>query len=217
MTTDLASSPGESHPQALLEPCVNLSIHTAPDALPTAVVSDQHCHDPEAPPDFGWPHDMAGQWAPFAPAPLQRFHRYYEALGPCAPHWYSDPHGGPPFGLLPSHRGDRFSRSVQEPDPASRRLCAGRRSGRLQDRSRACPGSSMHLRFRRHLWHFDTSSAVRSRSSLWTSPDGIMSRLLLQRSPRSLLTVAACSGLKPAPDCRLRGARPHLSYSSTPS
>ena len=30
----LASRPGESHPQALLEPCVNLSIHTAPDAQP---------------------------------------------------------------------------------------------------------------------------------------------------------------------------------------
>src|SRR6266849_552351 len=27
----LASRPGESHPRALLEPCVNLSIHTAPD------------------------------------------------------------------------------------------------------------------------------------------------------------------------------------------
>src|ERR1700756_1033968 len=39
----------------------------------------------------------------------------------------------------------------------------------------------------------------------------------LQRSPRSLLTAAACSGLRPAPDCRPRGAHPHLSYSITPS
>src|SRR6266436_7448784 len=38
----------------------------------------------------------------------------------------------------------------------------------------------------------------------------------LQRSPRSLLTAAACSGLRPAPDCRPQGACPHLSYSSTP-
>src|SRR6516162_627442 len=30
----LASRPGEFHPQALLEPCVNLSIHTAPDVQP---------------------------------------------------------------------------------------------------------------------------------------------------------------------------------------
>src|SRR5438445_13893507 len=43
----------------------------------------------------------------------------------------------------------------------------------------------------------------------------MLSRLLLQRSPPSLLTIAACSGLRPAPDCRPRGAYPHLSYSFT--
>ena len=32
-----------------------------------------------------------------------------------------------------------------------------------------------------------------------------------QRSP-PLVATAACSGLKPAPDCRLRGTYPHLSY-----
>jgi hypothetical protein len=122
-----------------------------------------------------------------------------------------------PLGLLPSHRDDRFSRSVQEPDPASRRLYAGCRSGSLQDYSRTRPGSSTRPRFRHHPWHFDTSSAVRSRSPLRTIPDGIKSRLLLQRSPPSLLTTAACSGLTPAPDRRRRGAHPHLSYSATPS
>ena len=30
----LASRPGEFHPQALPEPCMNLSIHTAPDVRP---------------------------------------------------------------------------------------------------------------------------------------------------------------------------------------
>ena len=39
---------------------------------------------------------------------------------------------------------------------------------------------------------------------------------LLDTTPRSLLTAAACSGLRPAPDCRLRGVCPHLSYSPTP-
>src|SRR6187402_3261772 len=51
------------------------------------------------------------------------------------------------------------------------------------------------------------------------SPDHTCRNLVpafLQRSPRSLLTAAACSGLRPAPDCRPRGAYPHLSYSSTP-
>jgi hypothetical protein len=44
---DLASRPGESHPQALLEPCVNLSIHTAPDAQPPTNVDERLCHAPE--------------------------------------------------------------------------------------------------------------------------------------------------------------------------
>ncbi len=30
----LASRPGDSHPQALPEPCLNLSAHTAPDVRP---------------------------------------------------------------------------------------------------------------------------------------------------------------------------------------
>src|SRR6201990_2088588 len=37
---------------------------------------------------------------------------------------------------------------------------------------------------------------------------------ILQRSPPRLFTVAACSGLKPTPDGRLRGACPHLPCSS---
>src|ERR1700748_2657127 len=52
------------------------------------------------------------------------------------------------------------------------------------------------------------------------SPDHTYQNLVpafLQRSPRSLLTIAACSGLRSAPDCRPRGAYPHLSYSTTPS
>src|SRR6266540_4350866 len=37
-----------------------------------------------------------------------------------------------------------------------------------------------------------------------------------QRSPPSLLTTAACGGLRPEPDCRPRRALLHLSYSSAP-
>src|SRR6202140_518202 len=33
-----------------------------------------------------------------------------------------------------------------------------------------------------------------------------------QRSPPSLLTTAACGGLRPEPDCRPRRALPHLLY-----
>src|SRR5712692_7423647 len=38
----------------------------------------------------------------------------------------------------------------------------------------------------------------------------------LQRSLPSLLTTAACSGLRPAPDCRPRRTFLHLSYSYAP-
>src|ERR1700686_4663137 len=38
-----------------------------------------------------------------------------------------------------------------------------------------------------------------------------------QRSPPSLLTTAACGGLRPEPDCRSRRALLHLSYSYAPS
>src|SRR5262249_20911214 len=37
-----------------------------------------------------------------------------------------------------------------------------------------------------------------------------------QRSPPSLLTTAACGGLRSAPDCRPRRALLHLSYSCAP-
>src|ERR1700692_4099622 len=50
------------------------------------------------------------------------------------------------------------------------------------------------------------------------SPDHTCRNLVpafLQRSPQSLLTAAACSGLRPAPDCRPRGAHPHLLHSTT--
>ena len=81
---------------------------------------------------------------------------------------------------------------------------------------RTCPRVSAFPRFRRRLTTFDISSTVRLRSPFCITPAGIMSRLFPQRSPPSLFTIAACGGLKPAPDRRLRGARPHLSYSIAP-
>ena len=46
-----------------------------------------------APPPQGWPRSDPGLPGPFAPAPLQDPHRYYEPVRPCAPHRYSAPHG----------------------------------------------------------------------------------------------------------------------------
>ena len=75
------------------------------------------------------------------------------------------------------HRDDRFSRSIQEPDPTSRRLNAGCRPGSFQVCSRACPGRSVHPRFRHQLRRFDTSSTVRLRSPLRIIPAEISFRL----------------------------------------
>ena len=160
---------------------------------------------------------LAGYRSPFGPAPLQSLHPYYGLLRPCAPHRYSRPRGGLPLELLPLHRGDRFPRSTKEPDPGSSRLQAGCRSGRAQGlRPNSCRGPLPSPRFRHRPVNFGTSTAVRLRSSLQISPDGICSRLFLRRSPPTLLTPATRSGLKPAPDRRLRGASPHLSCSSAP-
>jgi len=172
------------------------------------------CPIHEDPPVAGCPRSRAEQRNPFAPAPLQDLPHYYGSLRPCAPHRYSHPHRDPLFGLLPYHRNDRFPRSTRKPDQESRRLHAGGHLGRNQVAPQTRPGLTNSPRFRHHLALFDTSSAVRLRSSLLTSPDRLNGPPFLQRSPPRLFTVAACSGLKPTPDGRLRGTYPHLPRSS---
>ena len=119
-----------------------------------------------APPVAGWPPSRAEQRNPFAPAPLQRLHHYYGLLRPCAPHRYSHPRRGRLLGFLPSHRGDRFPRSAREPGSRSRRLHAGCRLGSNQATPQTDPGLTTSPRFRHRPYAFDTSSAVRFRSSL---------------------------------------------------
>src|ERR1051326_893602 len=55
---------------------------------------------------------------------------------------------------------------------------------------------------------------VRFRSSSQHSPDVLIGRLFLGRSPPRLLNAAAPGGLKPTPESRLREALSHLRYSS---
>ena len=161
---DQVSRPAESHRRALAEPYVTLSRHTAPIVQPRP--RKRLCPSRGAPPIAGWPQVRTEQRSPFAPAPLQSLHHYYELPRPCAPHRYSDPRGGLPLGSLPSHRGDRFPRSVQEPGSESRRLHAGCRLGRNQDTPQTRPGLTTSPRFRHRLYAFDRSSAVCSLSSL---------------------------------------------------
>jgi hypothetical protein len=118
------------------------------------------------PPAAGCPQARAEQRNPLAPAPLPRLPRYYGLLRPCAPLRYSHPRGGRPLGFLPSHRGDRFPRSAQEPGSESRRLHAGCRLGSNQAIPQTDPGLTTPPRFRHRPYAFDTSSAVCSRSSL---------------------------------------------------
>src|SRR6476659_2445400 len=171
-----------------------------------------------APPTPVLPSPVAARMGPGDVTPSVR--PFVAALtpttGPSAPYRYSGPRGGCPLERLPSHRGGRFPRSERAPVPESRRLHAGCRLGSNQGAPQTRPGPTTTSRFRHRLYAFDTSSAVRSRSPLRHSPDGMMSRLFLRRSPRGLLTDAARSGLGPVPDDRPRGAVPHRSFSTTP-
>ena len=44
-TEDMVSSPGESHPEALAEPCLSVSAHTAPGMEPRRTPSCQCAHN----------------------------------------------------------------------------------------------------------------------------------------------------------------------------
>ena len=137
-------------------------------------VFERLCLGHAAPPVTGWPPASAGHRSPFGPVPLQNLHPYYGLLRPCAPHRYSGSCGGLPLELLPWHRGDRFPRSTKEPDPGSRRLQAGAARAGLQGSAQTHPrGHYLPSWFRHRPVNFGTSSAVRLRSSLRISPDGI--------------------------------------------
>ena len=79
-----SSCPEEFHLQALPDPYVNLSIHTAPDVRPLAD-SRRLClvHRLFLLPDgFSWPVASAEQRSPFGPAPLQSLSSLLRATPP---------------------------------------------------------------------------------------------------------------------------------------
>ena len=118
-----------------------------------------------------------------------------------------------PIASFPLASPARFSRSVQEPDRASRRLHAGCRSAGLRTSSELSRRMGQPPVLTSPNPHFDASAAVRLRSPLSTVPAGIIVPTFPQRSPPLLLTTAACGGLGSAPDRRTRRALLHLSYS----
>lgn len=164
---------------------------------------------------------------PLRSARITRHHRYYEPVRPCAPHQYSAPRSSRclesslsrPVGKnqpteRPPYRGDRFPRSMPEPEPSSRRLHAGHHLGSKQVSPRLIPGQVIVPRFRCHLYTFDTSSAVRFRSPSQLTPDALTGAPFPQHSPPRLLTDAACSGLRPLPAERSRRTYLHLWHST---
>src|SRR5271155_1980752 len=97
--------------------------------------------------------------------------------------------------------------------PPSCRMSSGQQSGRPPDLSRVndfSPVSTSSIRFRHVI-----SGLLALVSLSHTSRDQVPP--FPQRSPPRLLTDAACGGLKPAPDGRLRRTYLHLSHSSAPS
>jgi hypothetical protein len=111
------------------------------------------------------------------------------------------------------HRGDRFPRSVPEPEPSSRHLHAGHHRGSRQVTPRLIPRRTVPP-------GFDAILGITTRQR-WFA----FARLLdphrrtdcppfPQRSPPRLLTDAACGGLQPLPAKRLRRAHLHLRYST---
>ena len=203
----------------LPEPCLNLSIHTAPDVRPPISTKlrdvERLCLVHRAPPATGWPWVAAEQRGPFGPVPLQNLRPYYGPLRPCAALWYSSPYG---FNHLDISLGIAATgshvpyeslmqaRAVFTPDAArsgsGHPSSLSRGNGKPPVLTSPNPFSTLQRRF---------ACARLPASYLPRSSLGF-----LQRSPPSLFTTAACSGLKPAPDRRLRGACPHLSYSIAP-
>ena len=118
--------------------------------------------------------------------------------------------------LLPCHQSTGSCSSAQKPASDSRPLYAGRRLPSHQAPDRLVPEGL-------HAFGFDDIKLLNDASSM-----GLLSfvfrmhtcsrsclELLLQRSPPRLFTAAAWSGLRPAPESRSRGARPHLLRSFT--
>jgi hypothetical protein len=152
---------------------------------------------------------------------------------PCAPHRFSAPRRscslgsslsqpGTETGWSPMNgrrcRGDRFTRSAQEPELSSRHLYAGHRLGSRQVAPKLIPRERLPSDSMSSLT-FDTSSAVRLRSPSQLVPDALLARLSATLTTR-LLTDAACGGLRPPPAGRSRRAKPpslaqHYSSSST--
>ena len=135
------SPPIDYSPILLLKP---FGFRIAPDTLS----SDENLVGQRGiTPAFGYsaPHPSAGGTLTLLTHALLSAH--YGLFCPCAPHWYSRSCEDRPLGPLPLHRSDRFPRSMQEPDPGSRRLRAGCRLSRASGLRSSLSRDDHHSRF----------------------------------------------------------------------
>ena len=171
------SSPGEFHPQALSEPYVRLSPHTAPSVQSSRPLDDLALVQGSSSEKLARVELKQDHQRPFSPVPLQNLQPYYERFCPCAPHRYSGT-----CGVLHLRRSLRIG-TTGSPVPHRSLIrvlavCMPGASG-AQRRSRVWeppphPAAITTPRFRHHLGHFDTSSTVHLRSTPRISPDAVI-------------------------------------------
>src|ERR1700726_3576133 len=205
----MPSRPGEFHPEPLTDPDLNLSIHparvTARRLPPSAEPSGSSRFDPVGP-------CSTAMTCPLCSTGITPLHHYYGAVRPSPAHRYFRPHGWTRLCLSLSIAGQVLTfhtRARLSFAPPTCRMPLGQ----SQCIPQADPGRRVNPRFWHRLIRFrhfiDGSLALASlnracRDHVPTFP---------QRSPPSLLTTAACGGLRSTPDCRPRRALLHLSYS----
>ena len=203
------SRPGEFHPEPLTDPDLNLSIHparvTARRLPPSAEPSGSSRFDPVGP-------CSTAMTCPLCSTGITPLHHYCGAVRPSPAHRYFRPHGWSRLCLSLSIAGQVLTfhtRARLSFAPPTCRMPLGQ----SQCIPQADPGRRVNPRFWHRLIRFrhfiDGSLALASlnracRDHVPTFP---------QRSPPSLLTTAACGGLRSTPDCRPRRALLHLSYS----
>jgi hypothetical protein len=128
--------PGEFHPEPLTDPDVILSHHparaTARRLPPSAECSGSSRFNPVGP-------NSTAMTRPLCSAGITPLQRYYEAVRPSPAHRYFRPRGWSRLWPFPLASPARFSRSVRQPDRASRCLHAGCRLGSLRTSPKLIP------------------------------------------------------------------------------
>ena len=205
------SRPGEFHPEPLTDPDLTLSRHPARATarrLPPSVENWSSSCCQLARSQRRWP-------APFAPRALSRFNT---TTGQSAPLRRISTFGlavdaACAFSLGIAGQVLTFrtrARLSFAPPPCRMPL------GQSQDIPQANPGGMAIPRFWHRLIRFrHVISGSLALASLNHACRNLASTFP-QRSPPSLLTTAACGGLRSTPDCRPRRALLHLSYSCAP-